>query len=104
MKHPYRRRNPKVIALIIEIVLSTIGGIILLVLYENKTPLNVPVTLISTGVLLFSIILTLSLIRYDALRDIRADGTFKGSNLPLYTDQTTLQGHDIIEEREKDDK
>ena len=104
MKHPYRRRNPKVIALIIEIVLSAIGGIVLLVLYVNKTPLNVPVTLIITGVLLFSIILTLSLIRYDALRDIRADGTFKGSNLPLYTDQTTLQGHDIIEEREKDDK
>ena len=58
--------------------------------------------LIAAGVLIFLLVLTLSLIRYDAMRDIRADGSFKGTNLPLYTDNTTLQGHDIREENKKD--
>ena len=102
MGYRYRRRNPKVIALIVEIVLFLVFMLILLILYEKEVKLNVPVTLIITGVLLFSILLTLSLLRYDAMRDIRADGSFKGTNLPLYTDSTTLQGHDIREENEKD--
>ena len=97
----YRRRvNPKVIALIIEIGLLTIGFVVLSILNRVGVKFNMIPFVIIAGVLIFALILTLSLMRYDALRDIRADGSFKGSNLPLYTDNTALQGHDIIEERD----
>ena len=102
MKNKYKKRNPKVIALIIEIVLLVVGTIAALIFEGVGKPLYwVPVAIVA-GILIFSLILTLSLIRYDAVRDIRADGSFKQTNLPLYTDQTTLICHDIIEEKDKD--
>ena len=52
--------------------------------------------IIITGVYLFALTLTLSLIRYDVMRDIRSD--FKNTNLPLYTDQTTMICHDLVDE------
>ena len=102
MKNKYRRRNPKIIALLIEIFLLVTGTIVALIFDGVGKPLYwVPVVIVA-GILIFSLILTLSLIKYDALRDIRADGSFKQTNLPLYTDQTTLTCHDIIEEKDKD--
>ena len=100
MKSIYKRRNPKVIALIVEIILMVVFAIIILIFDQIGKPLFwIPVVAIF-GILIFLLILTLSLLRYDAMRDIRADGSFKGSNLPLYTDSTTLQGHDIKDESE----
>lgn len=98
MSYKYRRHNPKKIALFIEIGLMVVGGIIALIFDQIGKPLYwVPVVIVFS-ILMFAFFLTLSLIRFDAMRDIRADGSFKGSNLPLYTDSTTLQGHDIKDE------
>ena len=97
----YKRRNPKVIALIVEIVLMIVFAIVILIFDQVGKPIFwIPIVIVF-AMLIFSLFLTLSLIRYDSMRDIRADGSFKGSNLPLYTDQTTLQGHDIKDESEK---
>ena len=97
----YKRRNPKVIALIVEIVLMIVFAIVILIFDQVGKPIFwIPIVIVF-AVLIFLLFLTLSLIRYDSMRDIRADGSFKGSNLPLYTDQTTLQGHDIKDESEK---
>lgn len=101
MKHSYRKKaNPKVIALIVEISIFSVGMTILSILYYNKVEINYIPVLVATLILLFAIVLTLSRIRYEALRDIRADGTFKQTNLPLYTDETTLIGHDMKDEHE----
>ena len=102
MNYKYRRHNPKVIALIIEIALLVIASIVTLVLNSCRVSIPVVALVIVFGGIIFSMLLTLSLLRYDAMRDIRADGSFKGTNLPLYTDQTTLLGHDIKEEEKKD--
>ena len=106
MEYKYRRRNPKKIALIIEIILLVGGGITALILDGAGIYLNWIPVVIYFAVVSFALVLTLSLIRYDAMRDIRADGSFKGTNLPLFTDPTTLMGHDIKEEshhKEKDE-
>ena len=100
MKYPYRRHNPKVIALIIEIVLLAGFELTALILDSAGKPMNWILLLVVTLVLIFILILTLSLIRYDSMRAIRE--TFKDTNMPLYTDQTTLMGHDIKDEEEKD--
>ena len=96
MKNPYRRHNPKFIALVIEISILVIFIITGFVLEGIGKPIHWTVLLVFTGVLLFAIFLTLSLIKYDSIRDIRE--SFKDTNLPLYTDQTTLLGHDIKDE------
>ena len=90
--------KPKVIAAIIEGALLIIGVHVILIL--DFCGIKVPILpiIIVAGVLIFALILTLSLLRYDSLRDIRE--TFKETNLPLYTDKTTLQGHDIKDEEE----
>ena len=95
----YRSRNPKVIALIIEIVLLFLSALTLLILDSVGVSISFIPVIIVFGVLLFALILTLSLIRYDSLRSIRKD--FKETNLPLYMDSTTLMGHDIKDEEEK---
>ena len=95
----YRSRNPKVIALIIEIVLLFLSALTLLILDSVGVSISFIPVIIAFGVLLFALILTLSLIRYDSLRSIRKD--FKETNLPLYTDSTTLMGHDIKDEEDK---
>jgi len=95
----YRSRNPKVIALIIEIVLLLLASLTLLILDTVGVTIPIVPVLIVFGVLLFAFILTLSLIRYDSLRSIRK--YFKETNLPLYTDSTTLMGHDIKDEEKK---
>ena len=101
MNYKYRRHNPKTIAIIVEISLMALFGILIMILDGVGIKLPwIPVVIVFV-VLMFSLILTLSLLRYDAMRDIRADGSFKGSNLPLFTDHTTLQGHDIVEEKNK---
>ena len=95
----YRSRNPKVIALIIEIVLLFLSALTLLILDSVGVSISFIPVIIVFGILLFALILTLSLIRYDSLRSIRKD--FKETNLPLYTDSTTLMGHDIKDEEGK---
>ena len=99
----YKRTNPKVVALIIEITVLVVGFIVLSILDGIGIKLNMLPLVIIAGVLIFALVLTLSLIRYDAYRDIRADGSFKKSNLPIYTDPTALQGHDIVEEKNKEE-
>ena len=95
----YKKRNSKIIALIIVIVLFLIGFLIYVILESIGININYILILIIFGILLFSFILTLSLLRYESLRNTR--GNFKDSNLPLYTDQTTLLGHDLKDEEEK---
>jgi len=104
MSYKYHRRNPKTIALIVEIILLLVSGITCMILGGVGVNLPwIPIVIIF-AVLMFAFLLTLSLLRLDAMKDIRADGSFKNTNLPLYTDQTTLQAHDIIEEnRRKND-
>ena len=103
-KKPYtfRRRNKKIVALIIEIALLVTLFTILTILDGIGVQFNMIPFVIIMGVIIFALFLTLSLLRYDAMRDIRTDDSFKSSNLPLFTDPTTLQGHDIVEERQKD--
>ena len=104
----YRRhRNPKVIALWIEIILLVAGALTLLILDGAGVKMNIIVVAILSGVLIFSLILTLSLIRYDVVRSLRRDGYFANKDnknvfLNIYTDPTTLMGHDIKDEEMKD--
>lgn len=101
MNHNYKKVNAKVVALIIEISLLIICGIIVLILDGMKKQINIFIWVGIYSVLIFALILTLSLIRYERLREIRTN--FKETNLPLYTDNTTLMGHDINDERENKD-
>ena len=103
MKNRYRRRNPKVIALIIEIALLIVGGITAMVFDSIGKPIHWIVLVVFGSILIFALILTLSLIRYDAMRDIRAEQSFNKTNLPVYTDQTTMLCHDLIDEERHDD-
>ena len=98
MNHNYKKVNAKVVALIIEISLLIICGIIVLILDGMKKQINIFIWVAIYFILLFALILTLSLIRYDHLRAIRSE--FKNTNLPLFTDNTTLMGHDIKDEEE----
>ena len=103
MKNEYRRKtNPKIVALIIEASLLIIGVVVVLIFDAVKKPLNIIPVVIVSGVLVFALFLTLSLIRYDAFREIRSD--FKETNLPLYTDPTTMICHDLIDEAEEKKK
>ena len=101
MAKRYRRTNPKVIALIIEIVLFVVGSIVAYIFSSVGKPINNVVLLVGAGIFIFALLLTLSLIRYDAMRDIRESDINK-DNVPIYTDNTTLLGHDIKEESERD--
>ena len=94
----YKRVNSKLIALIIEISLLIICGIVILILDSFKIQLNIFIWVAIYAVLIFALLLTLSLIKYDRLRELRSN--FKDTNLPLYTDSTTLMGHDIKDEEE----
>ena len=94
-----RRHNPKKIALIIEIVLLVAMLLVFQILEGVGIKINYIPIIIITSVLLFALLLTLSLIRYDSLREIRSN--FKDTNLPLYTDPTALLGHDIKDEEER---
>lgn len=96
MRYKYHRHNQKIIALIIEVILFALAIITILILEGVGVKVSIWPKIIVTGIFLFAFILTLSLIRYDAMRDIRTN--FKETNLPLYTDQTTLTGQDIIDE------
>ena len=101
MKKRYGKRfNPKVIALIVIISLLLILSIVILILNYKEISLPFIPILVGYGVLIIALVLVLSLIRYDFLRAIRSDGQFKSSNLPLYTDNTTLLGHDLKDEGE----
>lgn len=92
-----KRINKKYVALIIEISLLVICGVVILVLDAVNKQINIFIWVAIYSVLVFALILTLSLIRYERLREIRSD--FKDTNLPLYTDNTTLMGHDIKDEK-----
>ena len=67
----YKRVNPHVIALIIEIALILIGMTVVSVFEWINKPLNMIPVVIVTVVLIIALLTTLSLIRYDALRNIR---------------------------------
>ena len=97
MKHNHRH-NPKIIALIVETILFVIGIIILMILEGVGINVTMWPKLIITGVYLFALALNLSLIKYDAMRDIRSE--FKNTNLPLYTDETSMICHDLIDEKQ----
>ena len=94
-----KKRNKKYIALIIEISLIIVCSITGSILDALKKQINIFIWVAVYAVLLFSLLLTLSLIRYERFREIRTG--FKDTNLPIYTDNTTLMGHDIIDEQEK---
>ena len=100
MSKHYGKVNKKIVALIIEILLFIISGIIVLILDSINKQINIFIWVAIYSVLIFALLLTLSLIRYERLRDIRTN--FKDTNLPLYTDNTTLIGHDIKDETEED--
>ena len=104
MSRYYRRTNPKNIALIVVISLLAIGGITLLILDGMGVKLNMIPVIIISGVLTFSLILTLSLIRYDHIREIRSDQYIDKENkrvfMTIYTDQITNICHDLKDESE----
>ena len=102
MKYKFHRHNPKVVALIIEVALFVVGITVLLILEGVGVNISFWPKVILTGVFLFVFVLTLSLIRFDAMRNIRTG--FKDTNLPIYTDDTTLLGHDIIDEIQNEKK
>ena len=104
MTYKYKKRiNPKIIALIIEAFLI-IAWVVIIFIFNNAGIIINNVLLISiTVVLIFALLLTLSLIRYDAMREIRLSDMFK-DNVPIYTDRTTLIGHDLKDEAERDYK
>ena len=101
MKKYGRKLNPKVIALIIEASLFAMGYIVLFILYKNGVEINYIPVLAVTLVFIFVIVVTLSRIRYDAMRDLRGSDVYQ-DNVPIYTDDTTLLAHNIIDETEKD--
>ena len=90
----------KVIALVIEAALLFIGFIVAFICSSIGYPINYIILIVYFGVLIFAALLTLSLISYDRMRDIRSSDLHKG-NLPIYTDRTTLLGHDIKDEERK---
>ena len=94
-----RRLNSRVIALIIEISLLFIGSIVVLIFDQMQKSLPILPVVIIAGILIFSLVLTLSIIRYESLRDIRSSDVYKG-NLPIYTDKTTMICHDLKDESE----
>ena len=107
MKNEFRSKsNPKIVALIIEIALLVLGSIFILIWYGiGKTLEIIPVMIISLSLLL-ALIVTLILIRYDSIRELRRHGYFgnKEENkifLNIYTDSTTLMGHDLKDESEE---
>ena len=104
MRNKYRSKiNPKYIALIIEVGLLLISTITFSILDGLNVKLNfIPIVIVSV-VLIFALVLTLSLIRFDSLRDIRSSDVNK-DNLPIYTDNTTLLGHDLKDESEKKER
>ena len=97
----YRKVNLKIVALIVEIVLMLLTVAIVLIFDSINKPINMIPIIVIIGVLLFCLILTLSLIRYDAMRDILSSDVFK-DNIPLFTDQETLICHDLKDESEKE--
>ena len=104
MRNKYRSKiNPKYIALIIEIGLLLISTITFSILDGLNVKLNIIPIVIVSVVLIFALVLTLSLIRFDSLRDIRSSDVNK-DNLPIYTDNTTLLGHDLKDESEKKER
>ena len=103
MKKSYRPKpNPKVIALLIEIGLMISGAVFLMVWYSLGKTLVFWPTIVISVVLLFALIITLNLIRYDAIRAIRSEHYInkekKNVFLTLYSDQTTNICHDLIDE------
>ena len=94
-----RRLNSRVIALIIEVSLLFIGSIVVLIFDQMQKPLPILPVVIIAGILIFSLVLTLSIIRYESLRDIRSSDVYKG-NLPIYTDRTAMICHDLKDEGE----
>ena len=99
MSYTNRRRvNWKVVALLIEIVLLVAVSVVMIVLNGINITFNIIPMVIVTMVIVFCLILTLSMIRYDYMRSNRSE--FKETNLPLYTDQTTMLAHDMRDESE----
>ena len=102
MRKPYRKINPKFVAFIVILGLILVLSIVVIVMDTIKKPLPILPIAITYLVLVLIMIVILSMLRYDFMRNIR--GTFKETNLPLYTDQTTLMCHDIKDEAEESRK
>jgi len=102
MKNSYRKVSKKVVALIVEISLIIICSIVVLILDATKHQINIFIWVGIYAALIFALLLTLSFMRFDRLRELRSD--FKDTNLPIYTDQTTLMMHEIKDEEEKHDQ
>ena len=100
MKNEYKRKtNFKIVALIIEVVILLASAIIVVVFEKINKPINVIPFAIVSILSLIALIATLSRIRYEYLRAARSD--FYNTNLPLYTDKTTMICHDLIDEKER---
>ena len=99
MKNPYKKRiNWKIIAVIIEISIFVVGAITVLVLDSLKIKYNKIPFIVISAVLLFILVLTLSVVRYDSFRAIRSNKEAFKDNMPIYTDQQTMICHDLIDE------
>ena len=98
MKKSHKKVNKKIVALAIIVFLLVACGVVILILDAIKRQINIFIWVGIYSALLFALVLTLTMIRYERLREIRKD--FKNTNLPLYTDNTTLLVQDIIDEKE----
>ena len=105
----HRKKNPKVIALFIEIVIFLIGFTISSIyFYIFKKQMN-NVVIILFCIWIFVFILTLSLIRYDRIREIRSEGHYTNKDekkvfLNIYDDKTSLVCHDLKDENHQDEE
>ena len=103
-----KKRNPKIIALIIEGSVFIVGVIFILVFhYGLGRDLNMIPIIIITGIWILAFILTLSLIRYDVVREIRSEGHYVDKDnkkvfLSIYEDKTTMICHDLKEENQEE--
>ena len=109
MKNGYKKKhNPKIIALIVEIILF-LGMTIFVSIYHYgfHNDLNMVLMIVLTGIWLFALILTLSLIRYDLIRATRQEGYYTNKDekkvfMNIYTDKETMICHDLKDEADKE--
>ena len=111
MKNGYKKKhNPKIIALLVEVILFT-GMTIFVSIYHYglHKDLNMVLMIVLTGIWLFAFILTLSLIRYDSIRAIRQEGYYTNKDekkvfMNIYSDSRTMICHDLKDEAEEERK
>ena len=105
-----KKLNPKIFALIIELVIFVVAAVFLYIYhYVFKQPLIIWPIVIITVIWIFALVITLSRIRYDSIRELRSSGYYTDNDnnrifLNIYDDNTSLTCHDLKDENSVDKK